>query len=68
LRADRLPLHLNELLSRSYPRQGDEDRVRVMFAQALRDDFLDVAPHSEQQKVFFSIPVAILAAGVALDP
>jgi ubiquinone/menaquinone biosynthesis C-methylase UbiE len=63
----RLPLDLNELLSRSYPREGDEDRIRAMFAQALTEDFLDVAPHCEDKKVFFSIPVAILAARVAHD-
>jgi ubiquinone/menaquinone biosynthesis C-methylase UbiE len=59
----RLALDLNELLSRSYPREGDEDRIRAMFAQALTDDFLDVAPRCEEQKVFFSI----LAARIAHD-
>ncbi len=63
----RLALDLNELLRRSYPREGDEDRIRAMFAQALTDDFLDVAPHCEEQKVFFSVPVAILAVRVAHD-
>jgi ubiquinone/menaquinone biosynthesis C-methylase UbiE len=63
----RLALELNELLSRSYPQEGDGDRIRAMFAQALTDDFLDVAPRGDEQKVFFSIPVAILAARVARD-
>ena len=64
----RLALDLDEFLGRSYPREGDEARIRAMFERALEDDAMDVQPHREPQrdgeKIFFSVPVAIVAAQV----
>ncbi len=61
----RLDLSLDEFLSRSYPREGDEARIRAMFEDALEDDAMDVQPRREQGKIRFSVPVAIVAAQVA---
>ena len=58
----RLALDLDEFLSRSYPREGDEARIRAMFDRALDDDAMDVVPRREEGKIFFSVPVAIVAA------
>lgn len=65
-RADRtrLALSLDEFLSRSYPREGDEARIRASFDEALADDAMDVRPRREQGKIFFSVPVAIMGAQV----
>jgi ubiquinone/menaquinone biosynthesis C-methylase UbiE len=60
----RLALDLDEFLSRSYPREGDEARIRGMFEQALADDAMDVEPHREGGKIHFSVPVAIVSAEV----
>jgi ubiquinone/menaquinone biosynthesis C-methylase UbiE len=60
----RLRLSLDEFLSRSYPREGDEARIRAMFDRALADDAMDVEPHREEGKIFFSVPVGIMAAQV----
>jgi ubiquinone/menaquinone biosynthesis C-methylase UbiE len=60
----RLALDLDEFLSRSYPREGHEARIRAMFAQALSEDMMDVEPRREGEKVAFSVPVAIVAAEV----
>jgi ubiquinone/menaquinone biosynthesis C-methylase UbiE len=60
----RLALDLDEFLSRSYPRKGDEARIRALFESALQDDTLDVAPHRERGAIRFSVPVAILAVQV----
>jgi ubiquinone/menaquinone biosynthesis C-methylase UbiE len=64
----RLALELDEFLSRSYPRQGDEARIRAMFEQALTVDFMDVEPSRfadrEGAKIRFSVPVAIVSAEV----
>ncbi|MGA8109353.1 MAG: methyltransferase domain-containing protein [Acidobacteriaceae bacterium] len=57
----RLVMDLDEFLARSYPREGDEMRIRALFEAALLDDTLDVAPHREQDALRFSIPVAILS-------
>ena len=60
----RLALDLDEFLSRSYPRAGDEARIRAMFERALEDDVMDVQPRRDGAKIFFSVPVAIVAAQV----
>jgi ubiquinone/menaquinone biosynthesis C-methylase UbiE len=60
----RLALDLDEFLSRSYPREGDEARIRAMFERALTDDAMDVEPHRGGAKIFFSVPVAIVGAQV----
>jgi len=60
----RLALDLDEFLGRSYPREGDEARIRAMFASAIEDDAMDVLPRRDGGKIFFSVPVAIVAAQV----
>jgi len=61
----RLALSLDEFLSRSYPGEGGEARIRAMFEESLLNDAMDVQPRREQGKVFFSVPVAILGAQLA---
>jgi ubiquinone/menaquinone biosynthesis C-methylase UbiE len=61
----RLALDLDGFLARSYPREGDEARIRALFEQALTEDGLDVEPRREEGKIFFSIPAAIVAVRVA---
>jgi ubiquinone/menaquinone biosynthesis C-methylase UbiE len=61
----RLGLELESLLSRSYPREGDEARLRALFEQALIEDTLDIQPRREGEKLLFSFPVAVLGAQVA---
>jgi hypothetical protein len=60
----RLALDLGEFLGRSYPREGDEARIRAMFENALEDDAMDVEPVQEGTKIRFSVPVAIVSAEV----
>jgi ubiquinone/menaquinone biosynthesis C-methylase UbiE len=60
----RLGLELDEFLSRSYPRKGDEAKIRAMFESALGDDAMDVQPQKEGSRIRFSVPVAIVAAEV----
>lgn len=60
----RLPLALDEFLSRSYPREGNEARIRALFEAALLNDTMDVAPYREHGAMRFSVPVAILAVQV----
>ncbi len=58
----RLEGELEGLLERSFPKPGDADRIRKTFEESLADDALDMATHSQDGKIYFSFPVAILAA------
>ena len=53
---------LEDLLRRSFPKDGDADRIRKIFEESLANDALDMATHREDGKIYFSFPVAILAA------
>ena len=57
----RLEGELEDLLSRSFPNEGDADRVRRVFADSLASDALDLATRREDGKIFYGFPVAVLA-------
>jgi SAM-dependent methyltransferase len=56
----RLEGELEDLLSRSFPNEGDAERVREIFRASLQDDALDLATRSEKGKIFYGFPVAVL--------
>jgi ubiquinone/menaquinone biosynthesis C-methylase UbiE len=60
----RLALEVDGFLARSYPREGDEARIRELFENALTEDRLDVQPLRDGGKILFYIPVAILGIQV----
>jgi ubiquinone/menaquinone biosynthesis C-methylase UbiE len=64
LERTRLALSLDEFLSRSFPREGDEALIRQMFERAVEDDAMDVQPRRVDGKILFSVPVGIFAAQV----
>jgi SAM-dependent methyltransferase len=54
---------LEGLLARSFPRPGDADRIRAIFADSLADDALDMQVRREGDRIVFGgYPVAVLAA------
>lgn len=53
---------LEELLARSFPNEGDADRLRKVFADSLTDDALDLNTRQEDGKIYYSFPVAVLVA------
>jgi ubiquinone/menaquinone biosynthesis C-methylase UbiE len=57
----RLALELEEFLSRSYPKEGDEARIRAMFDRALTEDAMDLQPMRDGAAIRFSVPVGIFA-------
>jgi len=63
-KVETLRLHgdLDSLLAHSFPREGDDARVRQMFADALPSDFLDMAPSRADGKIYLSFPIAIVSA------
>jgi len=53
---------LEDLLSRSFPGEGDAARIRKIFEDSLEHDALDMATVRKDGKIYYSYPVAILAA------
>jgi ubiquinone/menaquinone biosynthesis C-methylase UbiE len=58
----RMEGELEDLLSRSFPNDGDADRLREIFAESITDDTLDLNTRLENGKIYYSFPVAVLAA------
>lgn len=58
----RMEGELEDLLSRSFPNEGDAERVRRIFADSLADDALDLNTRRADGKIFYSFPVAVLVA------
>src|SRR5712672_488140 len=49
----RMEGELEDLLSRSFPNEGDADRVRKLFADSLADDALDLNTRQENGKIYY---------------
>jgi ubiquinone/menaquinone biosynthesis C-methylase UbiE len=58
----RMEGELEDLLSRSFPNEGDADRLRTIFADSIADDALDLNTRLENGKIYYSFPVAVLVA------
>ncbi|HEY3771119.1 MAG TPA: methyltransferase domain-containing protein [Candidatus Angelobacter sp.] len=51
---------MEELLARSFPLEGDADRLRKIFADSVANDALDLNTRQEDGKIYYSFPVAVL--------
>jgi ubiquinone/menaquinone biosynthesis C-methylase UbiE len=58
----RMEGELEDLLSRSFPNEGDADRLRTIFADSLADDALDLNTRLADGKIYYSFPVAVLVS------
>lgn len=58
----RVECDLDDLLSRSFPNQGDEDRIRRMFVESIPNNAMDLNTRMEDGKTYYSFPVAVLVA------
>jgi ubiquinone/menaquinone biosynthesis C-methylase UbiE len=58
----RLEGELEDLLRRSFPNEGDAERIRDIFERSLSDDALDMATRREAGKIYYAFPVAILVS------
>jgi ubiquinone/menaquinone biosynthesis C-methylase UbiE len=56
----RLEGELEDLLRRSFPNEGDADRIREIFERSLVDDALDMATRRKDDRIYYAFPVAIL--------
>lgn len=58
----RLEGELEDLLRRSFPNDGDAERIREIFERSLDDDALDMATRRKDGKIYYAFPVAILVS------
>ena len=58
----RMEGELEDLLARSFPNEGDADRLRKIFSDSITDDALDLNTRRENGKIYYSLPVAVLVA------
>lgn len=58
----RMEGELEDLLARSFPNEGDADRVRKLFADSIPDDALGLNTHEENGKIYYGLPVTVLVA------
>jgi ubiquinone/menaquinone biosynthesis C-methylase UbiE len=56
----RLEGELEDLLRRSFPNQGDADRVRQIFAESIAHNALDLDTRREDGKILYGFPVTVL--------
>ena len=58
----RMEGELEDLMSRSFPNEGDADRVRKIYAESIDDNALDLNTRRADGKILYSLPVAVLVA------
>lgn len=58
----RVECELEDLLSRSFPKEGDADRIRKIFADSIATNALDLNTRREDGKIYYSFPVAVLVS------
>jgi ubiquinone/menaquinone biosynthesis C-methylase UbiE len=58
----RVECELEDLLSRSFPNEGDADRIRNIFADSIENDALDLNTRRENSAIYYSFPVAVLVS------
>ncbi|HZE25107.1 MAG TPA: methyltransferase domain-containing protein [Blattabacteriaceae bacterium] len=58
----RMEGELEDLMSRSFPNDGDADRVRRLYAESIASDSLDLNTRLVDGKIFYSMPLAVLVA------
>lgn len=58
----RMEGELEDLLARSFPNEGDDDRVRRIYADSISDDALDLNTRRVDGKIYYSLPVVVLVA------
>jgi ubiquinone/menaquinone biosynthesis C-methylase UbiE len=61
----RMECEIEDLLARSFPKEGDADRLRRIYADSIDEDTLDLNTRRIDGKIFYSLPVAVLVRSKA---
>ena len=59
---DRLEAEMEGLISRSFPKPGDDEALRRIFRASLPDDALGMNARLVNEEILVGYPVAVLAA------
>jgi ubiquinone/menaquinone biosynthesis C-methylase UbiE len=59
-----MPYELESFLGRSFPKDGDADRIRQMFDESVENDVLGVGATRRDGRIHFSLRVLTLASSV----
>jgi ubiquinone/menaquinone biosynthesis C-methylase UbiE len=58
----RMEGELEDLMSRSFPNEGDADRVRKIYADSIAENTLDLNTRAADGTIYYNLPVAVLVA------
>ena len=58
----RMEGEFEDLMSRSFPNEGDAERLRTIYVDSIDNDTLDLNTRRADAKIFYSLPVAVLMA------
>jgi ubiquinone/menaquinone biosynthesis C-methylase UbiE len=58
----RLESEMEALIARSFPKPGDDDKIRALFRASLADDALGIQTRLVDGKIHYGFPVAVLVA------
>jgi ubiquinone/menaquinone biosynthesis C-methylase UbiE len=58
----RMEGELEDLMSRSFPNEGDADRVRKIYAESISENTLDLNTRQANGTIYYNLPVAVLVA------
>jgi ubiquinone/menaquinone biosynthesis C-methylase UbiE len=58
----RMEGELEDLLARSFPDEGDAERLRKIFADSIATDSLDLNTRQQNGKIYYSFPVSVLVS------
>jgi ubiquinone/menaquinone biosynthesis C-methylase UbiE len=58
----RVECDLDDLLSRSFPNCGDEQRIQKMFSDSIPANTMDLNTRTQEGKIYYSFPVAVLVS------
>ena len=58
----RVECELDDLLSRSFPNPGDDEKIRKIFTESIATNSLDLNTREASGKILYSFPVTVLVA------
>ena len=56
----KVEIELEQQIKASFPKEGDEDRIRKMFSDELIDDRMGVNVHRRGNEIHYEVPITIL--------
>jgi hypothetical protein len=55
-------LELESVLQRSFPEEGNAEKVRALIRQAVENDEMGINAHRQGDRIKFTYPIAVLVS------